>query len=879
MRSLTGVFALLLLACSGEPEPDKSSDDDTDVRVGDDDGDGYSVEDGDCDDADSARSPGLSERCNEVDDDCDGLVDDEPFDGTPFFGDQDGDGYGDAANMVVACAASDGVVDNDLDCDDADSAVSPEAWEACNGVDDDCDRLVDDADTDEAAKRLEQGMELPVPLLAGALLVHPDFDGDGAPTLAGALWVCVPELGYIEPEGPGGPWDCDDEDDAIFPGAAEGVAPGVDLNCDGVASCYADLDGDGHGDAAARVTSPVLTCVAGGVSPDGFDCDDTDAQINHEQPEICDAGGLVDEDCDGFIDEADSSLTGAPEWYLDGDRDGHTSTGPPLPACVRPAFSTSAAGADCRDDREDINPDQLEACDRLDNNCDGQVDEDSVLTPLCYLDVDGDGYGDDLTTFQACDCDPRAGLSDTGGDCGPNANRIFPGGLDVCNGLDDDCSGTPDDDPRLSLMLHRDADGDGFGDPDEIVWRCAPEDGVVDDDNDCDDDAATVFPGAPPVACDLLDNDCDPATFEPGEVRVNGAPAGALMSAVIGAGDEVGICEGRHVAQGLQLPADVTLVGLVPRDRVLLDAAGAGVVVVVDTPLTLRRLTLMGGTGLHVGGETQGGAIWVATNGQLTLDDVRVTASRAGRGGAIWLGEGVTATFADVLLDENDGDAAGAVVDEGGALVAAEGATLDLRGVRVIGNRATRCGGLSLLGDNVVTGLDAVVQDNRSTGLSGGGICAVGATITGVDVISNRSDNIGGGIDGSDLVLRDLQITGNRAALNGGGVYVAGQVELEGVVLDGNVADIEGGGIYLPFDTSLLTLTDCVVHNNRAEFFTASGGGVWLGGGQLVSVDTDWGSGANDNAPDDVGLGESHLTFNRPGVASFTCDDTTGVCQ
>ncbi|HMV68518.1 MAG TPA: hypothetical protein PKA64_16835, partial [Myxococcota bacterium] len=171
------------------------------------------------------------------------------------------------------------------------------------------------------------------------------------------------------------------------------------------------------------------------------------------------------------------------------------------------------------------------------------------------------------------------------------------------------------------------------------------------------------------------------------------------------------------------------------------------------------------------------------------------------------------------------------------------------------------------------------VSGNRSTSLAGGGVCATGAVIAGLDVLDNRSDNGAGGIDGADLTLSDLVIRGNRAALSGGGVFVSGAASFTDVVLDGNQADIEGGGIYLPFDRSELTLTRCAVSANHADFFAAIAGGVWLDGGRLISVDTSWGGAGTDNRPADVGLSRSHQTFGRQGVASFVCDDATGACQ
>ncbi|HMV69407.1 MAG TPA: putative metal-binding motif-containing protein, partial [Myxococcota bacterium] len=660
-------FGVWLAACTGQ----SAAPDDPEVSPAeaDADGDGVSLIDGDCDDHDNARAPTVAERCNGVDDDCDGRVDDDPFDGAPRFVDADGDGFGDPRIQRIVCADAPGLVDDDRDCDDGDAAISPDAWEVCNGIDDDCDRAIDDADVDEADKRLARGEPIPVPLLGGATLYHPDFDGDGWPTLAGAVWACAPELGYVEPAGAAGPWDCDDDDDGLHPGAAEGVAPGQDLDCDGVVRCWADADGDGHGDARVVVTSAEPSCQAEGVAADGADCDDADPAINHERPEVCDPGSRVDEDCDGLIDDADPSAVGQIESYLDADHDGWASAGPPLASCRAVAGASPTPGGDCRDDRRDVYPGAPELCDGVDNNCDSQADEGTDAAPSCWFDADQDGWGDDGTEFGSCDCLRDRGVP-RGGDCDAFVRGINPGAVDVCNGVDDDCTGVADDDPRTSLLLFGDGDGDGHGDAADPRWLCAVGPGVSELDDDCDDGDATVYAGAPPVVCDLRDNDCDPNTWEPAEVRVDGLPAGPLATAAIGAGAQVELCEGRHEAHDLILPPDVTLVGLVARDRVRVDAGGVGAALRVEGALTLRQLTVVGGAGVRVGADTWGGAVWVAPGQALTAEDVRVTGSSAGHGGGLWLGEDARATLVGVRIDTNVGDAGGAIVNEGGGVVA-----------------------------------------------------------------------------------------------------------------------------------------------------------------------------------------------------------------
>jgi hypothetical protein len=84
------------------------------------------------------------EICDDIDNDCNGEVDDEPTDGMAYYTDGDDDGYGDPASEVLACEQpSDDVVTQGGDCDDSDPAINPDAMEVCDGVDNDCDDETD----------------------------------------------------------------------------------------------------------------------------------------------------------------------------------------------------------------------------------------------------------------------------------------------------------------------------------------------------------------------------------------------------------------------------------------------------------------------------------------------------------------------------------------------------------------------------------------------------------------------------------------------------------------------------------------------------------------------------------------------------------------
>ncbi len=109
---------------------------------------GYVTDHTDCNDLDINIHPGALETCDLMDDDCNGLIDeDDPeiIGALIWYADLDADGFGDADSTKTACYSPAGYVSDNTDCDDANAAISPAITEVCNAIDDNCNALVDDA--------------------------------------------------------------------------------------------------------------------------------------------------------------------------------------------------------------------------------------------------------------------------------------------------------------------------------------------------------------------------------------------------------------------------------------------------------------------------------------------------------------------------------------------------------------------------------------------------------------------------------------------------------------------------------------------------------------------------------------------------------------
>ena len=241
-------------------------------------------------------------------------------------------------------------------------------------------------------------------------------------------------------------------------------------------------------------------------------------------------------------------------WFADTDGDGYGGEQVVVTGCD-PGEGFYASPEDCNDLEPLVNPGADEVCNGVDDDCSGEVDDDTdpaswtatwvdadgdgygagepvsacdpedrvrqggdcddqdaSVSPATawYADRDGDGYGDSATVQASCE--QPSGYLAQDGDCDDLDAQVNPLALEVCDTIDNDCDGLTDDeddslDTSTNLDWYVDEDGDGYGAGEPVV-ACGSPGAYATADGDCDDAVAEVNPGEAEVCGDGLDNDC-----------------------------------------------------------------------------------------------------------------------------------------------------------------------------------------------------------------------------------------------------------------------------------------------------------------------------------------------------------------------------------
>jgi hypothetical protein len=405
---------------------------------------GYAPNKKDCNDNDPLIYPNAPEICNQLDDDCDTQIDEDLDTQTDWFEDRDGDGFGGGEPVYTGCADNPDWVREASDCNDVAQAVNPGSPEICDGLDNDCDGLIDDADPD----------------VVGSQIWWQDLDGDGYGHILAEVETCTQPIGFVSNYD-----DCDDTDAGMNPATlwfedADNDGFGAPASPWGAPQCWTpigyvnnaldcddtdptqnstitwhrdrDEDGYGAGDVMYMGCTDQLDW-----SQNALDCADQNPLINPDALEICD---LIDNDCDGLIDDADSGIAAETEWYLDADEDGYGTDESTTLACLLPD-GYSQFDTDCNDENAEQHP-----------------------NTAWWLDDDRDGYGDPNELYGTLQCEPVP-------------EHIYN---------DDDCDDT-DYYQFSSQEWYRDMDQDGWGDGDVVFTGCVYNDSLSPDPGDCDD--------------------------------------------------------------------------------------------------------------------------------------------------------------------------------------------------------------------------------------------------------------------------------------------------------------------------------------------------------------------------------------------------------
>ena len=488
--------------------------------------------------ADGTASQATAERCNGLDDDCDGQADEGvsvgpsdcpsvgacrpealqatcegadgwrcDFSASPYF--QAGDEIGRCDGRDNDC---DGATDEDFpdlgaacDGDDTDTCArgvsvcdpdDPAATlcigdviqpETCNGLDDDCDGLTDE------------------PGAGGCALFYKDTDDDDFGT-ADVACRCAPGDAFTALI----PGDCDDTRAAVNPAAPE-KCDGVDDDCDGKtdAADAADLVVDDvvscelASGVCQGTNKPASRCVAGGWQP----CQSADylaKSAAYQTPKETRCDGL-DNDCDGAADAADDDISSVPP-VCELQQGVCLGAKKPLSLCTAQGWGACTAATYLA--HAALYQSGAEAtCDAKDNDCDGLVDDDFLWS--------GKKVGQSCDGTGACGLGSvECAVSGDAATCSTNPDGSQRQDLEeTCNAIDDDCDGAADDGLGLSQSPCRKV---GVCLPELVVATCSQ--GAW----SCNYSAIDDYESGTELTCDDLDNDCDGPTDEDMSLVIGG---------------------------------------------------------------------------------------------------------------------------------------------------------------------------------------------------------------------------------------------------------------------------------------------------------------------------------------------------------------------
>ncbi len=459
----------------------------------------------DCDDANPEVHPGATEVFDDIDNDCDGAIDNVPY----WYADTDTDGYGNPGVSLQQPTQPDGHVANNTDCNDTDASVNPDATEVFDGIDNNCDGKVDDVPT-----------------------WYADTDTDGFGNSDDSLQHHLQPEGYVLDN-----TDCDDTDADIHPGEVEIDGDDIDNNCDGTVDVifYAIGDTGPAGGIVFYVDETELLFLE--AAPE--DQDDLGAEWGCDSIDIPGVAGtaigrgaqntavMLAANCAPATEgndlaadlAANYTVNGFDDWFLPSKDELNAlyNAGIIVGSGIDNAYwsssddgvsSTSAWAQMFADFSPWASGDQVEFS-RV-SVLGVRAVRDFSVVPYWYTDTDLDGYGDPNATVLQHHSQPDGYYVANNLDCDDTNAAINPDAADVFDGADNNCDGIIDN----KSTWFADTDADGYGDPASTTLSNPQPDGYVANDTDCNDEDPDIKPGVYEVADDAIDNNCNGAVDE-----------------------------------------------------------------------------------------------------------------------------------------------------------------------------------------------------------------------------------------------------------------------------------------------------------------------------------------------------------------------------
>ncbi len=370
-----------------------------------------------------------------------------------------------------------------------------------------------------------------------------------------------------------------------------------------------------------------------------------------------------------------------------------------------------------------------------------------------YRDGDGDGFGDPDEVVRT-ETQPSGYVEDNT-DCDDGDASAYPGGTEVCDGADNDCNGTVDDDPADGSTFYTDSDNDSYGDGDNPIVACEQPSGSVDNTLDCNDSDARE-----PLIVDAVSGNT-------GGTGTASDPMLSLQTAIDMASGCV-IARAGTYAETVDFGGKSVAVTAIDGPRATAIDAGTTACSVSDPLSCVSAVTFVSGS-----------------NASPTLAGFTI---RGGSGDTQY--SSTSTTCADSAPShEGQNTCTVHLYEYCGGGIRVDGDDPTLEDLIIVDN---------VLPDFTQESSGSFTQTWRYS--YGGGLCVQSGvvTMTGVNFHSNQADTGGGIYAASGSVLSMVQATLHaNIASDGAGVYLdSADLSATNAVFTCNQADVDGGGIF-----------------------------------------------------------------------------------